>query len=563
MFFKNHQMKKFILLFSISLMIFSCKPAENTQTLWDLALENKDVLKVSTIFTAQDVRDRLSSESGLDSAIQWCKDAGITRVFIESFRGYTAEREALLKAKDRFIAAGIEASGCITPVNFGKRSTGMSLVSCYSDTSSRNKIREVMEYTASMFDLIMIDDFLFSDCSCEQCLAAKGERTLFQYRCDLLTEVGREYILKPARAVNPDVKVIIKFPQWYDDFHRRGYEVLGQTAIYDTIWVGTETRDSDLSRYDRGWEMPQYEGYFIMRWLGNIGKSKTGGGWFDALGTTHLNYLEQARQTVLAGAKEFMLFSYGGLIREKNNYGNREGTGIANVDSLKKELPGLFELARMIKGKAIKGILAPKPANSDPYHQPIDEEKFYNYKGDAFVYDYIGMMGLPLVPVEQIDTTARAVFFPVQALKDPGFKEKLAAMLEAGKPVMITDFLAAQLGDFNKPDNLIILKSEGNIRNHINYSREELNAIRNKILAPWGIRFDAPAQVAFYLIGDDIIAIENFNNVSVDIKLGMDFQGKAKPGLILPYNATIDYESSPEELAINGLSARSLVVFKY
>ncbi|HLF35038.1 MAG TPA: hypothetical protein VI583_12420 [Cyclobacteriaceae bacterium] len=557
-------MKKLIFLFSISLMIFSCKPAEETKTLWDLALEKKDVLKVSTIFTAHDVRDRLSTESGLDSAIQWCKDAGITRVFIESFRGYTAERGALLKAKNRFIAAGIEASGCITPVNFGKTSTGMSIVSCYSDTSTQNRIREIMEYTASMFDLIMIDDFLFTDCNCEQCLAAKGGRTLSQYRCDLLTDVGQKYILEPARKVNPEVKVIIKFPQWYDDFHRRGYEVLGQTAIYDTIWVGTETRDSDLSRYDRGWEMPQYEGYFIMRWLGDIGKSKTGGGWFDALGTTPVNYLEQARQTVLGGAKEFMLFSYGGLIREKNNYGNREGTGIANVDSLKKELPGLFELAGMIKGKAIKGILAPKPANSDPYHQSIDEEKFYNYQGDAFVYDYIGMMGLPLVPAERIDAEAEAAFFSVHALKDPGFKEKLSAMLSGGKPVMITDFLASKLETIPaNNDNLIVLKLDGNIRNLLKYDRTELNAMRDKMLAPWKIKFDAPAQVSLYLFGDDILIIENFNNAAVDAKVGMSFSKNARLKLTLPSAAKVMHQFTGDALIIQNLPPRTLAVFTY
>ena len=41
-----------------------------------------------------------------------------------------------------------------------------------------------------------------------------------------------------------------------------------------------------------------------MRWLGGIGGSKCGGGWYDPYGTTEHTYIEQARQTVLAGAKE-------------------------------------------------------------------------------------------------------------------------------------------------------------------------------------------------------------------------------------------------------------------
>ncbi len=203
------------ILFGTILFFNACKSPNN----WDLAQRNKELLRVSTIFTAQDVRDKLSTESGLDSAITWCKDAGITRVFIETFRGYTAERDVLTNAKKRFEEAGIEASGCVTTVNFGKPSTGWSLVSCYTNEETRRELIRVFEYTASMFDLIMIDDFLFTDCECEECLEACGEQSMSDYRCDLMNMISREYILKPARAVNPEVKIINKFPLWYDRFH--------------------------------------------------------------------------------------------------------------------------------------------------------------------------------------------------------------------------------------------------------------------------------------------------------------------------------------------------------
>jgi hypothetical protein len=50
-----------------------------------------------------------------------------------------------------------------------------------------------------------------------------------------------------------------------------------------------------------------------LRWLGGIGGAKCGGGWYDWLGTTERTYIEQARQTILGGARESMLFCYGGL----------------------------------------------------------------------------------------------------------------------------------------------------------------------------------------------------------------------------------------------------------
>jgi uncharacterized protein (DUF427 family) len=47
-----------------------------------------------------------------------------------------------------------------------------------------------------------------------------------------------------------------------------GYEVIRETADFDHIWVGTETRDYQNKQWGG---TPQYEGYFIMRWLGGIG----------------------------------------------------------------------------------------------------------------------------------------------------------------------------------------------------------------------------------------------------------------------------------------------------
>ena len=120
----------------------------------------------------------------------------------------------------------------------------------------------------------------------------------------MMNMISREYIQKPARAINPNVKIINKFPQWYDRFHERGYEVTGEIESYDITWVGTETRDNDFVNDSEGLNLPQYGAYYIMRWLKDLGKEKTEGGWFDALGTTEKTYLEQARQTVLADATE-------------------------------------------------------------------------------------------------------------------------------------------------------------------------------------------------------------------------------------------------------------------
>ena len=550
-----------ISLLGIVFLLIACEPPSPTN--WELANQNKDVLRVSTIFTAQDVRDKLSTQSGLDSAIAWCKAAGITRVFVETFRGYTAERETLENAKKQFEEAGIEASGCVTTVNFGKQTTGWELIACYTSEETRKELVRIFEYTASIFDVIMIDDFLFTDCECEECLEACGEQNIYEYRCDLMNMISREYIQKPARAVNPDVKIINKFPQWYDRFHERGYEVLDQTESYDIIWVGTETRDNDFVNDTEGNNTPQYSAYFIMRWLTDIGGEKNGGGWFDALGTTSNTYLEQARQTVLADAKEMMLFSYGGLIREENTYGNRKGTGVANVEALKIELPGLFELAKLVNGKPIKGILATKPANSTPKIYYDSAGVKISKEEEAYVYNFLGMLGLPLVPTEQIDMNADAAFFPIHILKDPSYKEKMDKFLSDGKPVLISDGLANQIENLDQYDNLQVLNVKGNPRDILRLSRAEVNEMRNKMLKPLGLSFDAPTMVSLYLMGEDLIIIENFKDEAVSVTLETEFSMNPEVKLILPSTENVSNEFGVNKLIFTEIPPRTLVAVSY
>ncbi len=282
--------------------------------MWTLALKNQSIHRFSTLISSQQVRDHLSKPDKLQAAIDWCKATAVTHVYIESFRdGYQAERAALTAARDRFRAEGFLVSGCITTTKVLKNSTNWKIIPCFTDQPTQEKLQAIFQYAASMFDEIMIDDFLFTDCACPACDAARKAKTVTigaktfpvagdtweAYRCELMVQLSRQRMLAPAKAVNPNVKIIIKYPQWYDQFHERGYDVARESADFDRIWVGTETRDFT----DRRWGgTPQYEGCFIMRWLGGVGGAKCGGGWYDPYGTTEKTYIEQARQTILGGA---------------------------------------------------------------------------------------------------------------------------------------------------------------------------------------------------------------------------------------------------------------------
>ncbi len=470
---------------------------------WKLAQDHSDSHRFSTLFTAHDVRRSLASEEGLTKAIEWCRQTAVTKVYVETFRdGFQAAREDLIRARDRFLQAGIAVSGCVTPTQVGKKSNRWNIIACYTDTPTQERIREIFEYTAGMFDEIMIDDFWFTDCSCPECDHARIARTVKlggrsyrvngetweDYRRVLMTTLSREYVLGAARRVNSKSKLIIKFPQWYDTFHERGYDVAGETRDFDRIWVGTETRDYD----DKQWGgTPQYEAYFIMRWLGGLGGAKCGGGWYDWLGTTEATYLEQARQTILAGARESMLFCYGGL---------QGSTGPKNIETLRANLPELFAVAQETGRRKITGVATYKPANSHPGKE-------------ARVYDFVGMLGVPLVPGHEFPRHAESAFFSMHALKDPKFIPRLRAFIRSGKPVLLTDGLAAKVGEQLRLDvpNVRILQVQGSPKSLLTMDQKTVGELRTFLLKPLKKSFAAPPRVGLYLFADGSWVVENFN----------------------------------------------------
>lgn len=492
--------------------------------LWDLANAKRSVHRFSTLFTAQNVRSHFRTEEGISRAMEWCKKTGVTKVYMETFRGgYEADRGVLETAKRRFVEAGIEVSGCITPTRVLKISNNWKEISCYTDEPTQARLQKAFEFAAGLFDEVMIDDFWFTDCTCAECEEARkakkavvGERvydvpgdTWEDYRCTLMVNVSRDRVLGPAKRVNPKVKLIIKYPQWYDRFHERGYEVIRQTADFDRTWVGTETRDYT----DRQWGgTPQYEAYFIMRWLGGIGGEKCGGGWYDPYGTTEKTYIEQARQTVLGGARESMLFCYGSLL---------EQTGPRNVEALRSQIPELLDVAGEVAKRKVVGVAAYKPANSHP-------EK------EQRVFDFVGMMGLPLAPCHEFPAEAKSAFFSVHAMKDAELVKKLDGFLGAGKRALITDGLAEKLRgklDLNR-GNVRTLAVKGDPKSLLSMGQEDCDAARGFALEPWGLSLKSPNKVGFYLFEDGSYVIENFNDEAVTVRVNGEAYKAAARGWV-------------------------------
>jgi hypothetical protein len=279
-----------------------------------------------------------------------------------------------------------------------------------------------------------------------------------------------------------------------------------------------------------------------MQWLGKIGGEKTGGGWFDPYGTSPETYVEQARQTVLGQARNALLFCYGSL---------QGRGGAANVARLRKEIPALFRLAGLVRGKPLVGIHAPKPPNSPP-------------KQEQYIFDFVGMLGLPLVPASTVDPNAKAAFFSQHALAAPDFIGKLDRMLRADKPVLITSHIAEDLkGNLSaQPKNLHILNVGDEPRDVYKLTREELDVIRKPVLAPFGIEFSAPSRVTLYLYADNLAIIENFNDTPAEIVLSKKGARGYSPIPLKPVDDGVTYQVKVHTLSAT-IPPRSLVAISW
>ena len=248
-----------------------------------------------------------------------------------------------------------------------------------------------------------------------------------------------------------------------------------------------------------------------------------------------------------------MLWHYGGMLEEQNGTGAVKGTPVADMEALSKELPGLIDLAKFVKNKPIKGIHLLKPGNSEPFEE-------------EWIFSFLGELGLPLIPAHEIDENAQSAVFAVQALKEPNFPSSLQRMLGKGTPVVITDGLAKRLTSYpellqNK--NLTVLKVNGSSRGLLKMTREEIKPFRDKLLAPFGIKFDAPSKVELYLFGDNHFVVENINDETVDIMLDLPHISNADKVLTLPGdggNAKISQSGNSLKISI---SQRTLVAVEY
>lgn len=393
----------------------------NRPDAWFKAQRNLNDLRISTYATAARVRAMAEQATAREEALQTMRRLGVTRIYLEVYRGGTVlTRDELVTVRDFFRAEGVPVVGGIATVPGGdtgvRANEGLGWFNWQAPKTQRD-LAQIMRDVAPLFDRFIVDDFLCTGDKSAISDTARGDRSWADYRRDLMTTVSQEVLIGPAKKANPDLHMIVKYPQWYDRFHLFGYDVERFPSLYDEVYVGTETRGQYTQRF--GFTQP-YEGFVNYRWLSGLAGDKIGGAWFDHGDCDAEDFVEQAWQTVLAGANEIVLFNLGNLM-----------SGHAGPDYLVRDFPALADLARTVKKHPVVGVSAYKPPHSDA-------------GTDLYVMDHVGMLGVPLVPTHRFPADARVLFLPTQAAADKSIGEKVKKALESPRTVVFTaGFLAA------------------------------------------------------------------------------------------------------------------------
>jgi hypothetical protein len=397
----------------------------------------------------------------------------VDKVYIETYRSGIIADEALLESvKSFFTTRGVAVAGGIAYAAGGDTAgftaneveSGQFISFCYTDPKQRAFVKHVAEVSARHFDEIILDDFFFNNTKRDSDIAAKGNASWSTFRLGLMDEVSRDLVVGPARAVNPRVKIIIKFPNWYEHFQANGYDLDKEPIIFDGIYTGTETRDPVITDQ----HLQQYESYQIIRYFDNISARGNGGGWVDVYDTRYLDrYAEQLWDTMLAKTPQIMLFQYSDLLSAPQ-IGNRKAWS---------ELATSFTVAGLDKWHETTQSAAPANYASVAGYSlskvnevlgklgnpiAIASYKPYQSTGEDFLHNYLGMIGVPIDLHPEFPADAKTILLTESAKFDPAIISRIKAHLEQGGNIVITSGLLAALQD-KGIDQIADLRATGNI----------------------------------------------------------------------------------------------------
>lgn len=380
-------------------------------------------LRISVYATAGDVQGYLAADDRRVKVVEACRRLDISRVFLEGRRGDEyVPPDVLAAARDFLAAQGIDSAGGIATVPGGQYGTRQNEALGWLNWESERTQQDIAGFfreNAPLFGQLIVDDFFCTADTSPPSEQARGARSWSDYRRDRLVSLIEPLMIQPTRLANPATKSILKFPQWYDRFHLFGYDPPRMAAFFDQIWVGTEVRNPKTRRM--GYVQPT-EGYMNFRWIASIAGDKVVGAWFDHIECSARNFVDQAYLSVLAGARELTLFRLGDVME-----------GHPGDALLAERLPELRRLAARAREQPPRGIAFYKPPGSDAHD-------------NLYLADYLGMLGLPILPVAGYPATAEVAVLPAQAAADPDILPRMKRHLRAGATLVVTPAFLRRAG---------------------------------------------------------------------------------------------------------------------
>lgn len=372
-------------------------------------------LRISVYATASDVLQFLAKDKDRELTLRLLRQLDVTRVFLEGRRGgeYAAP-EVLREVRGFLERNGISSTGGIATVpgdGFGVRQTGDLDWLNWQVEKTQTDVARFFAENAPVFDDIVVDDFYCTGDVSAGGGQARGTRSWGEYRRDLLASLIPPMILEPTRVARAETRLIMKFPQWYDRFHMFGYDPARMAPLFHEVWVGTEVRNPHTRRM--GFVQPT-EGYVNFSWIRSVAGPKVRGAWFDHIECTPENFMDQAYQSVLAGAHELTLFRLGDVMN-----------GHSGDALLASNLAGLRALSARVRSAKRMGISFYKPCGSDP-------------GGNLYLADYLAVLGWPVLPVGAYPARSKAIILAAQAAADPDVLDRLDKSLRQGASVVVT-----------------------------------------------------------------------------------------------------------------------------
>ena len=374
------------------------------------------------------------------------KQVKVSKVYLETTRNNqlgTAEQVEALKVF--FTGRGIKVSGAMGLTT--NEPNGFPSFD-YSSQTDRDRVKAMTEFTAQHFDEIILDDFYFSNNKGDDAIAAKGGKSWMQFRTELMDEVSSNLIVGPARAVNPKVRVIIKYPNWYESFQSLGYDLAVEPKIFDAIYTGTETRNAES-----GQRLQSYQSYLQTEYFCRIKPGGNQGGWIDGSGSAR--YAEQFWDTLFAKVPEITLFNSqqimggagGGFGAPPAEAADTEGV-LANVMAAIPQPDGSSYTPTMTARYAgFSAELLDRFIGKLGNPVGIPTYKPCNSVGEEYLPDYLGMVGIPIDLVPSFPTNAGTVFLTAASRFDPNLVAKTKAFVQQGGVAIATTGLMEALGD--------------------------------------------------------------------------------------------------------------------